>query len=92
MTEHVNHIGFLKNMKKNMIKIVDKNKIKIKKFIRETLTSRKIVNASTPGHPHLPRQFIPYFLARKLARKYEKMSPQVRLPLRLRHSISQFGR
>ena len=27
------------------------------------------VDASTPGHPHLPRQFIPYFLARRLARK-----------------------
>ena len=32
------------------------------------------VDASTPGHPHLPRQFIPYFLAHRLARKYEKMS------------------
>ena len=30
------------------------------------------VDASTPGHPHLPRQFIPYFLARRLARKHEK--------------------
>ena len=38
------------------------------------------VDASTPGHPHLPRQFIPYFLARRLARKHEKMSPQARLP------------
>ena len=45
------------------------------------------VDASTPGHPRLPRQFIPYFLARRLARKYEKMSPQARLPLRLRHLI-----
>ena len=45
------------------------------------------VDASTPGHPHLRRQFIPYFLARRLARKYEKMSPQARLPLRLRHLI-----
>ena len=45
------------------------------------------VDASTSGHPHLPRQFIPYFLARRLARKYEKMSPQARLPLRLRHLI-----
>ena len=45
------------------------------------------VDASTPGHPHLPRQFIPYFLARRLARKYmKKMSPQARLPHRLRHS------
>ena len=46
-----------------------------------------IVDASTPGHPHLPRQFIPYFLAHRLARKHEKMSPQARLPLRLRHLI-----
>ena len=45
------------------------------------------VDASAPGHPHLPRQFIPYFLAHRLARKYEKMSPQARLPLRLRHLI-----
>ena len=45
------------------------------------------VDASTSGHPHLPRQFIPYFLAHRLARKYEKMSPQARLPLRLRHLI-----
>ena len=27
------------------------------------------VDASTPGHRHLPRQFIPYFLAHRLARK-----------------------
>ena len=27
------------------------------------------VDASTSGHPHLPRQFIPYFLAHRLARK-----------------------
>ena len=45
------------------------------------------VDASASGHPHLPRQFISYFLARRLARKYEKMSPQARLPLRLRHLI-----
>ena len=45
------------------------------------------VDASTSGHPYLRRQFIPYFLARKLARKYEKMSPQARLPLRFRHLI-----
>ena len=45
------------------------------------------VDASASGHPHLPRQFIPYFLARRLARKHEKMSPQARLPLRLRHLI-----
>ena len=55
------------------------------------LTKNK-VNASAPDHPHLPRQFIPYFLARRLARKHEKMSPQARLPLRLRHSILLFGR
>ena len=30
------------------------------------------VDASTSGHPHLPRQFIPYFLARRLARKHKK--------------------
>ena len=45
------------------------------------------VDASASGHPHLPRQFIPYFLARRLARKHGKMSPQARLPLRLRHLI-----
>ena len=45
------------------------------------------VDASTPGHRHLRRQFIPYFLARRLARKHEKMSPQAPLPLRLRHLI-----
>ena len=45
------------------------------------------VDASTPAHPHLPRQFIPYFLACRLARKHGKMSPQARLPLRLRHLI-----
>ena len=45
------------------------------------------VDASTSGHPHLPRRFIPYFLAHRLARKYEKMSPQARLPLRFRHLI-----
>ena len=45
------------------------------------------VDASTPGHRHLRRQFIPYFLAHRLARKYEKMSPQAPLPLRLRHLI-----
>ena len=39
------------------------------------------VDASASGHPHLRRQFIPYFLARRLARKHEKMSPQARLPL-----------
>ena len=27
------------------------------------------VDVSTSGHPHLPRQFIPYFLAHRLARK-----------------------
>ena len=41
------------------------------------------VDSSAPGHPHPPRQFIPYFLAHRLARKYEKMSPRARLPLRL---------
>ena len=45
------------------------------------------VDASTPGHPHLHRQFIPYFLARRLARKHGKISLQARLPLRLRHLI-----
>ena len=30
------------------------------------------VDASTSGHPHLPRQFIPYFLAHRLARKNMK--------------------
>ena len=45
------------------------------------------VDASTSGHRRLPRQFIPYFLARKLARKYEKMSRQAPLPLRFRHQI-----
>ena len=38
-----------------------------------------MVDASTPGHRHLPRQFIPYFLAHRLARKHEKMSPQAPL-------------
>ena len=45
------------------------------------------VDAFTTGHRHLPRQFIPYFLARRLARKYEKMSRQAPLPLRFRHLI-----
>ena len=45
------------------------------------------VDGSTSGHRHLRRQFIPYFLARRLARKHEKMSPQAPLPLRLRHLI-----
>ena len=27
------------------------------------------VDASTSGHSHVPRQFIPYFLAHRLARK-----------------------
>ena len=27
------------------------------------------VDASTPGHRHLPRQFIPYFLAHRLAKE-----------------------
>ena len=46
------------------------------------------VDASTSGHPHLPRQFYSiFFLLTGSQEKYEKMSPQARLPLRLRHLI-----
>ena len=54
---------------------------------KSTCSHNDEVDASTPGHRHLRRQFIPYFLARRLARKYEKMSPQAPLPLQLRHLI-----
>ena len=60
---------------------------KSNKKTESTCSHNDEVDASASGHRHLPRQFIPYFLARRLARKYEKMSPQAPLPLQLRHLI-----